>query len=211
MSCPHVWPTIEPNWSKPPWRIIVIHILIIFFPVFLGCTSFPPDLSLNNFYCDINLHQVIGSCLHLFCIVIPIIGSATSVNLKKTGMASRNTVMKKQYSSCILISFAVVFGLLVFGSSYFGWLDLFSRDLTFIAGSSSTVFAVNLIPLLWPTNNFFNKSYSKTDNLKKMKITNSVCETNLNREWRADFEFDQGGRILQWENLKSRLATPSRL
>ena len=140
MSCPHVWPTIEPNWSKPPWRIIVIHILIIFFPVFLGCTSFPPDLSLNNFYCDINLHQVIGSCLHLFCIVIPIIGSATSVNLKKTGMASRNTVMKKQYSSCILISFAVVFGLLVFGSSYFGWLDLFSRDLTFIAGSLSTVF-----------------------------------------------------------------------
>ena len=41
-----------------------------------------------------------------------------------------------------------------------------------------------------------------------MKITNSVCETNLNREWRADFEFDQGGRILRWENLKSRLATP---
>lgn len=41
-----------------------------------------------------------------------------------------------------------------------------------------------------------------------MKITNSVCETNLNREWQVDFEFDQGGRILQWENLKSQLATP---
>ena len=71
---------------------------------------------------------------------------------------------------------------MVYGSSYFSWLNLFSSDLTFIAGSSSTVFAVNLIPLLWPTNNFFNKSYSTTDNFKKMKITNSVCETNLKRE-----------------------------
>ena len=35
---------------------------------------------LNNFYCNI---------LHLYNIVIPIINSATSVNLKKTGMASR--------------------------------------------------------------------------------------------------------------------------
>ena len=34
---------------------------------------------LNNFYCDI---------LHLYNIVIPIINSVTSVNLKKPGMAS---------------------------------------------------------------------------------------------------------------------------
>ena len=164
MSCPHVWPTIEPNWSKPPWRIIVIHILIIFLSSFLGCSSFPPDLPLNNFYCDI---------LHLYNIVIPIIGSVTSVNLKKSGKASRNNDMKNNTRHGVLISFAVVSGLLVFGSSYFSWLNLFSSDLTFIAGSSSTVFAVNLIPLLWPTNNFFNKSYSTTDNLKKMKITRS--------------------------------------
>ena len=37
---------------------------------------------------------------------------------------------KKQYT-LFWISFAVVFGLLVFGSLYFGWLDLFSRDSTF--------------------------------------------------------------------------------
>ena len=114
--------------------------------------------------------------------MIPIIGSVTSVNLKKSGKASRNNDMKNNTRHGVLISFAVVSGLLVFGSSYFSWLNLFSSDLTFIAGSSSTVFAVNLIPLLWPTNNFFNKSYSTTDNLKKMKITNSVCETNLKRE-----------------------------
>ena len=60
---------------------------------------------LNNFYCDI---------FHLYNIVIPIVSSVTSVNLKKAGMASRNIVMKKkQY--VVLISFAVVFGLLVFG------------------------------------------------------------------------------------------------
>ena len=141
-----------------------------FFSIFLGCTSFPPDLPLNNFYCDI---------LHLYNIVIPIIGSVTSVNLKKSGKASRNNDMKNNTRHGVLISFAVVSGLLVFGSSYFSWLNLFSSDLTFIAGSSSTVFAVNLIPLFWPTNNFFNKSYSTTDNLKKMKITNSVCSTDL--------------------------------
>ena len=111
--------------------------------------------------------------------MIPIIGSVTSVNLKKSGKASRNNDMKNNTRHGVLISFAVVSGLLVFGSSYFSWLNLFSSDLTFIAGSSSTVFAVNLIPLLWPTNNFFNKSYSTTDNLKKMKITNSVCSTDL--------------------------------
>ena len=38
--------------------------------------------------------------------------------------------MKKQYT-LFWISFAVVFGLLVFGPFYFGWLDLFSTDLTF--------------------------------------------------------------------------------
>ena len=40
---------------------------------------------LNNFYCDI---------LHLYNILFLIIGSVTSANLKKAGMASRNIVMK---------------------------------------------------------------------------------------------------------------------
>ena len=35
---------------------------------------------------------------HLYNIVIPIINSVTSVTLKKAGMASRNIVMKKQYT-----------------------------------------------------------------------------------------------------------------
>ena len=50
------------QWPKPPWRIIVIHILIIFsFPVFFVVRHFLLSL-LNNFYCDI---------LHLYNIVIP--------------------------------------------------------------------------------------------------------------------------------------------
>ena len=65
--------------------IIVIHILIIlFFSSFLCCTSFPPLPFINNFYCDI---------LHLHNIVIPIINLVITVNLKKTGMASRNILM----------------------------------------------------------------------------------------------------------------------
>jgi len=44
--------------------------------------------------------------------VIPI--KVTSENLKKAGMASRNIVMKKTIH-VVLISFAVVFGLLVVG------------------------------------------------------------------------------------------------
>ena len=44
------------------------------------------------------------------------VSSVTSVNLeKKVGMASRNIVMEEQYT-LFWISFAVVFGLLVFGS-----------------------------------------------------------------------------------------------
>ena len=66
-------------------------------------------------------------------------------------MASLNIVLKKQYT-LFWTSFTVVFGLLLFGSLYFGWLDLFSRDPTFKpAGSSSTVFAVNLILLYFVT------------------------------------------------------------
>ena len=42
-----------------------------------------------------------------------IINSVTSVNLKKAGMASRNIVMKKT-RHVVMISFIVVFGLLVF-------------------------------------------------------------------------------------------------
>ena len=34
--------TLEPHGLKPPWRIIVIHILSIFPFHFLCCTSFPP-------------------------------------------------------------------------------------------------------------------------------------------------------------------------
>ena len=40
--------------------------------------------------------------------------SVTSVNVKKAGMASRNIVMKKQYTLLRSAQFAVVFGLLGF-------------------------------------------------------------------------------------------------
>ena len=54
------------------------------------------------------------SILSLYCYILR---SVTSVNLKKAGMASRNIVIKKQYT-LLWISFAVVFGLLVFGCLY---------------------------------------------------------------------------------------------
>ena len=44
-------------------------------------------------------------------IVIPIINSVTSVNLKKAGMAIGNSVTKKTTTiQVVLISFAVIFG-----------------------------------------------------------------------------------------------------
>jgi len=44
---------------------------------------------LNNFYCDI---------LPLYNILFLFLNSVTSVNLKSAVMASRNNVMKKQYT-----------------------------------------------------------------------------------------------------------------
>ena len=60
-----------------------------FFFSFLCCTSFPP-LSFKQF--------LLRHSPSSYNIVIPIINSVTSVNLKKGGMASRNIVMKKQYT-----------------------------------------------------------------------------------------------------------------
>ena len=58
-----------------------------------------------------------GLCIDLItgdpCLIINL--NVTSVNLMKAGMASQNIVMKKAIHF-VLISFAVVFGLLVFGS-----------------------------------------------------------------------------------------------
>ena len=70
-----------------------ISLLFFLFAVFLCvcvCVARHFRLSLlNNFYCNI---------LHLYNIVIPFVNSVTSVNLKKAVMASRNNVMKKQYT-----------------------------------------------------------------------------------------------------------------
>ena len=74
-------------WRTPNLDVCVGGNTKLFF-LFLCCTSFPP-IPFKKFYCDI---------LHLHDIVIPIINSVTSVNLKKAGMASRNIVMKKQYT-----------------------------------------------------------------------------------------------------------------
>ena len=82
-------------------------------------------------------------------IVIPIINSVTSVNLKKAGMGSRNNVMKKT-KHVVMISFVVVFGLLVF---WIFWLiRSFFLEIQRLqpAGSSSTVFAVSFfITFIW--------------------------------------------------------------
>ena len=86
------------SWPKPPWRIIVIHILYYFsFSVFCVVRYFRLSL-LNNFYCDI---------LHLYNIVIPIINLVTSINLKKAGiwpaeifLWKNNTRRSDQLCSC---------------------------------------------------------------------------------------------------------------
>ena len=63
---------------------IIIIIIIIIIIQFCVVRYFRLSLS-NNFYYDI---------LRLYNIVIPIINSVTSVNLKKTAMTSRNIVLK---------------------------------------------------------------------------------------------------------------------
>ena len=70
------------------WRIIVIDILISFSFLFWVVSHFRLSL-LNNFYCEI---------FSLYNIVIRIINSLTSVNLKKAGMASQNIVINKTLS-----------------------------------------------------------------------------------------------------------------
>ena len=70
------------------WLIIVIYILISFSFLFWVVRHFRLSL-LNNFYCEI---------FSLYNIVIRIINSLTSVNLKKAGMASQNIVINKTLS-----------------------------------------------------------------------------------------------------------------
>ena len=60
-------------------------------------------------------------------------GGIKHLKIKEPRTRSPNAtvkLMKKQYT-LFWISFAVAFRLLVLGSLYFGWLDLFSRDPTF--------------------------------------------------------------------------------
>ena len=70
------------------WLIIIIYILISFSFLFWVVRHFRLSL-LNNFYCEI---------FSLYNIVIRIINSLTSVNLKKAGMASQNIVINKTLS-----------------------------------------------------------------------------------------------------------------
>ena len=64
-------------------------------------------MSCNQDVADLEYHHLI--------IVIPIINSVTSVNLKKACLAIRNIVLQKP-CTLLLISFAVAFGLPVFCS-----------------------------------------------------------------------------------------------
>ena len=78
------FPRVPPEISQS-WRIIVIYILISFSFLFWVVRHFRLPL-LNNFYCEI---------FSLYNIVIRIINSVTSVNLKTAGMASQNIVINK--------------------------------------------------------------------------------------------------------------------
>ena len=77
-----------PPGISQSWLIIVIYILISFSFLFWVVRHFRLSL-LNNFYCEI---------FSLYNIVIRIINSLTSVNLKKAGMASQNIVINKTLS-----------------------------------------------------------------------------------------------------------------
>ena len=94
-----IGPDSSPKWPKPPWRIIVIYILISFFSFSIEIVRhFHLSLS-NNFYCDI---------LHLYNIVIPIINSA------EEGWYGQPKYCCKKAIHVVLLRFAVVSGLLVF-------------------------------------------------------------------------------------------------
>ena len=94
-----IGPDSWPKWPKPPWRIIVIYILISFLSFSIEIVrNFHLSLS-NNFYCDI---------LHLYNIVIPIINSA------EEGWYGQPKYCCKKAMHVVLISFAVVSGLLLF-------------------------------------------------------------------------------------------------
>ena len=131
------------KWRFPPkWRIIVIiiviYILVIFsFPVFCVVRHFRLSL-LNNFYCD-NLHNI----------VIHILNSLKSENLKKAGMASRNIVSRtfeaiqsnfRYVLRCILSGamnlylFRVILGELESFRNYEGFSIIFPKILDAIGG-----------------------------------------------------------------------------
>ena len=74
-----------PPGISQSWLIIVIYILISFSFLFWVVRHFRLSL-LNNFYCEIFL---------LYNIVIRIINSVASVNLKTAGMAGQNIVINK--------------------------------------------------------------------------------------------------------------------
>ena len=94
-----IGPDSWPKWPKPPWRIIVIYILISFLSFSIEIVRhFHLSLS-NNFYRDI---------LHLYNIVIPIINSA------EEGWYGQPKYCCKKAIHVVLISFAVVSGLLLF-------------------------------------------------------------------------------------------------
>ena len=78
------FPRVPPGISQS-WLIIVIYILISFSFLFWVVRHFRLSL-LNNFYCEI---------FPLYNIVIRIINSVTSVNLKTAGMAGQNIVINK--------------------------------------------------------------------------------------------------------------------
>ena len=85
---PHQEFSRVPPGISQSWLIIVIYILISFSFLFWVVRHFRLPL-LNNFYCEI---------FSLYNIVIRIINSLTSVNLKKAGMASQNIVINKTLS-----------------------------------------------------------------------------------------------------------------
>ena len=90
-------------YKKPPWRIIVIHILSIFPSQFLCCTSFPPLPFIATFSIYIILWL-----LHKF----------SNICEPEEGWYGQPKYCYKKQYTLFWISFAVVFGLLVLGTLY---------------------------------------------------------------------------------------------
>ena len=131
-----IWIKTRPSWPKPPWRIIVINILSIFPFQFLCCTSFP--------------HFPFNATFSIY-IILWLPHKFSNICKPEEGWYGQPKYCYKNNTRCFKsalqqsldFSFLVLYIL----ADLISFLEIQRLQL---AGSSSTVFAVNLILKLIP-------------------------------------------------------------